>query len=74
VLVSDAAREAAGRPEHIEFGPRRLHWLKNVPQPVDARSAACKEPPVARRSLRGLAKQVREHAGGVAVRYTEATG
>jgi class 3 adenylate cyclase len=74
VLVSDAAREAAGRPEHIEFGPRRLHWLKNVPQPVDARSAVCKEPPVARRSLRGLAKQVREHTGGVAVRYTEATG
>jgi class 3 adenylate cyclase len=74
VLVSDAAREAAGRPEHIEFGPRRLHWLKNVPQPVDARSAARKAPPVARRSLRGLAEHVRGHTGGVSVRYTEATG
>src|ERR1700751_4082303 len=54
VLVSDAAREASGGPGHIEFGPRRLHWLKNVPEPVDARSAARREPGAARRSLDGI--------------------
>jgi class 3 adenylate cyclase len=34
VLVSDTAREAAGRLRKVEFGDRRLHWLRNVTEPV----------------------------------------
>src|SRR5437870_493567 len=45
VLVSEATREAAGSPQHIDFGERRLHWLKNMPQPVAAGSAARRESP-----------------------------
>jgi adenylate cyclase len=77
VLVSNTAREAAGSPEHVDFGPRRLHWLKNVPEPVDARSAARKPPSAARRSLRELASvagQVRERVNGVSMNYREVTG
>jgi adenylate cyclase len=36
VLVSDATREAAGRVRKVELGDRRLHWLKNVTDPVGA--------------------------------------
>src|SRR5437899_3930145 len=43
VLVSEAAREAAGSPRHIDFGVRRLHWLKNIPEPVAAGSAVHRE-------------------------------
>ena len=80
VLVSNAAREAAGSPEHVDFGPRRLHWLKNVPEPVDARSASGRPQAAARGSLRerasvaSLSGQVRERAGGVSMRYREVTG
>jgi adenylate cyclase len=74
VLVSDSARVAAGTPEHIEFGPRRLHWLKNVPEPVDARTASRKQCDNARRALRGLAHQVRGHTAGVPMRFSEVTG
>jgi adenylate cyclase len=52
VLVSDATREAAGTPGHIEFGARQLHWLKNVPQPVAARPAALQEYPELSREAR----------------------
>src|SRR5205807_8880182 len=62
VLVSDAAREAAGAPGHIEFGARQLHWLKNVPEPVAARSAARCEQRAPRRPLRELARKVRRPA------------
>jgi adenylate cyclase len=74
VLVSDAAREAAGAPAHIHFGARRLHWLKNVPEPVAARSAARGERPATRRGLSQLAKRVRRPAAGVSTRYSEVTG
>ena len=40
VLVSEAAWEAAGRLPAIEVGERRLHWLKNVTEPVPARLAS----------------------------------
>jgi adenylate cyclase len=73
VLVSDAAREAAGTPAHIEFGVRRLHWLKNVPQPVPARSAARMGRPQPSGRLRELARIVRRPAG-VPMRYSEVTG
>src|SRR5256714_15251569 len=48
VLVSEATREAAGSPQHIDFGERRLHWLKNMPKPVAAGSAARRGRPAAR--------------------------
>jgi len=74
VLVSDAAREAAGRPRHISFGARQLHWLKNVPEPVDARSAALREDAAPRRSLRDFAKRARRPGAGISMRYSEVTG
>jgi adenylate cyclase len=40
VLVSEETYEAAGALDGVELGQRRLHWLKNVPQPVAARPAA----------------------------------
>jgi adenylate cyclase len=36
VLVSEATREAAGSLRKVELGERRLHWLKNVTEPVAA--------------------------------------
>lgn len=39
VLVSEDTAAAAGSVEGIALGERRLHWLKNVPQPVAARPA-----------------------------------
>lgn len=40
VLVSEQARNAAGRLPKIEFGDRRLHWLRNVTEPIAARVAS----------------------------------
>jgi adenylate cyclase len=40
VLVSEQARDAAGRLSRIEFGERRLHWLRNVTEPIAAHAAA----------------------------------
>jgi adenylate cyclase len=74
VLVSDAARRAAGAPSHIEFGPRRMHWLKNVPEPVDARSAALRDQAAPRRSLTDFAKRARRPGAGISMRYSEVTG
>jgi adenylate cyclase len=39
VLVSEATTGAAGRLRKVELGEPRLHWLKNVTQPVTARPA-----------------------------------
>jgi cytosine/adenosine deaminase-related metal-dependent hydrolase len=39
VLVSDATARAAGRLRHVALGEERLHWLKNVTEPVPARLA-----------------------------------
>jgi adenylate cyclase len=74
VLVSDAARDAAGAPAHIEFGARRLHWLKNVPEPVAARVAARCDQRESRRPLRELARIVRRPAARASMRYSEVTG
>jgi adenylate cyclase len=75
VLVSDATRQAAGPPDHVDFGMRQLHWLKNVPQPVAARSAARRRWSPSRLSLRELAKvTVRRSAAGVPLRHSEVTG
>jgi hypothetical protein len=55
--VSEATAQAAGRVRGIELGERRLHWLKNVTEPVAARLASRHQPAPARRrrcSLRNL--------------------
>jgi len=36
VLVSEATRERAGRLGRVHVGERRLHWLKNLIEPVGA--------------------------------------
>ena len=37
VLISEVTREAAGRLPDVAVDERRLHWLKNVTEPVAAR-------------------------------------
>jgi len=59
VLVSDTTRAAAGAPGHVDFGARQLHWLKNVPEPVAARSAEKREWSTLRHSLRELSQPMR---------------
>ncbi len=39
VLVSERALRAAGSIPEVEFGKRRLHWLRNVTEPIAARLA-----------------------------------
>jgi adenylate cyclase len=43
VLVSEEALRAAGRLRDVELGERRLHWLKNVVEPVPTRTATLAE-------------------------------
>jgi adenylate cyclase len=75
VLVSEAAREAAGSPHHIDFGVRRLHWLKNMPEPVAAGSAERRECAPPRRSLRQMTtERVRRSLTGVRLQQSEVTG
>ncbi|MDQ6811102.1 MAG: adenylate/guanylate cyclase domain-containing protein [Actinomycetota bacterium] len=74
VLVSDATREGAGRARHLDFGARQLHWLKNVPQPVAARSAVRRRYCPSRLSLRELAKvTVGKSPPRVSLRQSEVT-
>src|SRR3984893_7469231 len=61
-LGSDATGEGAGRPprgaaappRQFGYGEQRLHWLKNVPEPVAARLVARCERPASRPALRRL--------------------
>jgi class 3 adenylate cyclase len=46
VLVSESTRSAAGRLRKIELEQERLHWLKNVTEPVPAHLANSKQCPV----------------------------
>jgi adenylate cyclase len=39
VLVSEATRDAAGSLRKVDMGEQRLHWLKNVTEPVAAHLA-----------------------------------
>jgi class 3 adenylate cyclase len=48
-LVSEQACGAAGRLPKIEFGERRLHWLRNVTEPIAAHVASVRSGPIARR-------------------------
>ncbi len=75
VLVSDATREAAGSLRHVEFGARQLHWLKNVPEPVAARSAARRQRSRARWSPRELTRRkVRRTCAEASLSHAEAPG
>jgi adenylate cyclase len=58
VLVSEDTCEAAGRRKRVALSPRRLHWLKNVTEPVAAH--------VAMRRECGLGLLRRMRAAGVA--------
>ena len=54
--MSDATREAARSLRRVKLGERRLHWLKNVPEPVPARPASLRECQAPRRPAALLAK------------------
>jgi class 3 adenylate cyclase len=43
VLASEQTVEAAGRLRAVELGEQRLHWLKNVTEPVAAHPVALRE-------------------------------
>jgi adenylate cyclase len=63
VLASETAVEAAGRLGDVELGERRLHWLKNVTEPVAARTIATREPAPRRFSrARGAVERLRAAA------------
>jgi adenylate cyclase len=66
VLVSDSTRDAAGRVRRVALGERRLHWLKNVSEPVAARLAAERQCQMERaRPLRSLKALTAPRAAGV---------
>jgi adenylate cyclase len=46
VLVSEQSRRTAGRLRRVEFGERRLHWLRNVTEPIAAYAASSRTPPL----------------------------
>ena len=69
VLVSEATRRAAGRLAKVEFGERRLHWLKNVTEPVAATLAAERECPRGIGWLEAIKpRRFAASAGGVGMR------
>jgi adenylate cyclase len=43
VMVSEAARAAAGQLDSVEWGAREVHWLRNVSQPVGTYLVAVRE-------------------------------
>jgi class 3 adenylate cyclase len=64
VLVSDATRGAAGRMRKVDFGDRRLHWLRNVTEPIGTYSA---------RERSCWLERVRDAAGRAGTRRVRAT-
>jgi adenylate cyclase len=74
VLVSEAAHEAAGSPRHIDFGDRRLHWLKNIPEPVAAGSVVRRERSPAHERLHDAGKRlIRRPLGRTRLQHREVT-
>lgn len=61
VLVSESTRRAAGRLWKIDFGERRVHWLRNVTEPVGAYSARARSCPADR--LRTAARSATARRG-----------
>jgi adenylate cyclase len=66
VLVSEATREAAGRLRKIQFGERRLHWLRNVTEPIPTFSARRRDCAIAHRFREMVARDVPKTRMGVA--------
>lgn len=61
VLVSEAALNAAGALDRVALGERRLHWLKNLREPVAAHLAAPAQPPRLRERVAAVADCYRHH-------------
>jgi adenylate cyclase len=59
VLVSEETRSAAGALPHLELGERRLHWLKNIPEPVAAWPTSALATPAPERAARSLVPSLR---------------
>jgi hypothetical protein len=49
VLVSAATRESSGRMRKVNFGERKLHWLRNVTEPIPTFSASPRDCAIAHR-------------------------
>ena len=62
VLASDATRRAARRLWKIDFGERRMHWLRNVTEPVATYSVRPRACPGGR--LRSAARVAAARRGG----------
>jgi class 3 adenylate cyclase len=58
VLASDRTVAAAGRLREVELGEQRLHWLKNVTEPVAAHPVALREQETRRERLGALARRM----------------
>ena len=43
-LVSEHSRKSAGKLRNVEFAERRLHWLRNVTEPIPAHVASARAP------------------------------
>ena len=65
VLVSESTLKAAGRMRKVRVADRRLHWLKNVTEPIPARLAS--ERPCPRRSVVAATAASGRPRGGVPV-------
>jgi adenylate cyclase len=65
VLVSDATRASAGRIRKVDFGERKLHWLRNVTEPIGTYSARERSWPV-HSFLAAAARVTRQRPGATA--------
>jgi class 3 adenylate cyclase len=66
VLVSDATTDAAGALRGVEVGEHRLHWLKNLSEPVGAHSVSPQE------CDEGRLRRLRSLLGAKMTRFQEA--
>jgi class 3 adenylate cyclase len=62
VLVSESARQSAGRMRKVEFGERQLHWLRNVTEPIGTFSARDRDCPASGAWRATLARAARAPA------------
>lgn len=74
VLVSETTAEAAGSLPDVELGERRLHWLKNVAEPVAAHPAQKVEDPRPRTGMTKLKNRISRPVARFALRHSEVTG
>jgi len=59
VLVGESTLRAAGRVRKVKLDERRLHWLKNVTEPIPARLATARPCPQAPALIRPLLRSAR---------------